>query len=249
MIQINNLSLKIGERFILKNIHFELKEKTIHSFVGESGSGKSTLLNLILGIKIRNSNLEFEKFEILGKNYSEYTEKEFENIRGKNIALIPQNPARVFHPYISIGEQIKDYFQLKKKEFASRSKILELWEKIKIRDFEKKFDLSPNKLSGGEKQRIIIQTCSILKPEILLADEPTTALDSISEKEILEFLMEFYQKFLNSILLVSHDPRIIRNFSDEVSILKSGEILEKITLLKSNSYKINFEYSKNFIFG
>lgn len=249
MIQINNLNLKIGTKVILKNINFFLKEKTIHSFVGESGSGKSTLLNLILGIKIPNSILEFETFEILGKNYSSYSEKEFQNLRGKNIALIPQNPSRVFHPYISIGEQVKDYLKYKKKEFASKNKILELWEKIKIRDFEKKFDLKPNKLSGGEKQRMIIQICSILEPEILLADEPTTALDSISEKEILSFLMESYQNFLNSILIVSHDPRIIRNISDEVSILKSGEILEKITLLKPNSYKINFEYSKNFIFG
>ncbi len=249
MIKIKNLSLKIGERYILKNIDFVLQKKTIHSFVGESGSGKSTLLNLILGIKIPNSILKYDKFDILGKNYSLYSEKEFQLLRGNKIALIPQNPSRVFHPYIPIGEQVKDYFKIKKKEFASKKKILELWEKINIRDFEKKFDLFPKNLSGGEKQRIIIQICSVLEPEILLADEPTTALDSNSEKEILEFLIESYKSFLNSILLVSHDPRIIRNLSDEVSILKSGEILEKITLLKANLYKINFEYSKNFIFG
>lgn len=249
MLKIKNLSLRLNDRLILKNIDFELKKNLVHSFVGESGSGKSTLLNLILGIQIPNSFLEFDLFQILDKNYSSISESEFESLRGSKISLIPQNPSRVFHPLIPIGEQVKDFFLIKKKEFASRKKILEFWEKIKIRDFEKKFDLVPKKLSGGEKQRIIIQMAKLSEPEILLADEPTTALDSNSEKEILDYLISEQENKKNSILLVSHDPRIIRNISDEVSILKSGEILEKITLLKQNPIKLKFEYSKNFIFG
>ncbi len=248
LLEIKNLN--IGDnagRSILRNFDFILKEDSIHALIGESGSGKTSFATSIFHLTHPELSLTFDSYSILGKSYSDYIEEDWVRLRGKKICLIPQNPGRSFHPYLSIGEQMKDYFRLKSPNLADEKSILEILEKIQIRDVHKTYKALPKNLSGGEKQRILIGMAISVEPEILIADEPTTALDSINEKMTLELLYSLIKNKGIGLVLITHDMRLVEELADDVTVLKSGELIEKITLLNKDMNKLQSDYSRRLV--
>ena len=205
------------------------KGKTL-SLVGESGSGKSvtalSILQLLPAGTVRysdNSSIQFEKKEIINSSKSYLS-----SLRGNRISMIFQEPMTSLNPYQKVGFQIDEtliiHRKLNKKE--ARTRTLDLLRKVKIPEPEKKVDSYPHQLSGGQRQRIMIAMALANEPELLIADEPTTALDVTVEKTLLELLSDLQKEFGMSILFITHDLNIVKKFSDEVCVMKDGKIVE-----------------------
>ncbi|HNK91991.1 MAG TPA: ATP-binding cassette domain-containing protein [Leptospiraceae bacterium] len=248
LIEIKNLSIMdSSRRNILKDFSFELRKDSIHAVIGESGSGKTSFANTLFHLTKKDLNLKYESYSIFGKDYSDYRESDWVKMRGKQITMIPQSPGKSFHPYISIGSQILDYFKNKEPNLAQKDSILSLLEQVQIRNPEAAFHSLPKNLSGGEKQRILVAMAIAVKPEIVVADEPTTALDSINEKLTLNLLYTLLKNSGIGLVLITHDMRIVRELADDVTVLRSGELIEKITLLNKNMNKLQSEYSQKLV--
>lgn len=248
LLEVKNLNiLDKSDRKILNQFDFTLRKDSIHAIIGESGSGKTSFANSIFHLTHPELTLKFDSYSIFGKSYLDYSKSDWENLRGKKITLIPQNPGKSFHPYISVGEQMRDYFRLKSPTLANEKSILEILEQVQIRDTKKSYHAIPKNLSGGEKQRILVAMAISVKPEIVVADEPTTALDSFNEKLTLNLLYSLLKNSGIGLVLITHDMRIVRELADDVTVLKSGELIEKITLLNKNMNKLQSEYSQKLV--
>jgi ABC-type dipeptide/oligopeptide/nickel transport system ATPase component len=243
---IENLTItnSTTKKYLLKNFRLELKESTIHALVGASGSGKSTLAFAILNLLPQYFKFTFNTFQIFTNDYSSITD--WNSIRGSSIVYIPQNPVDSFHPYINLITQIFDFFNQKEIKITKED-ILSNLSSFGIQDVEKKLYLSPFSLSGGERQRVLIAISSMIQPKIIIADEPTTALDSINERLVLKDLIKINKKHLTTILLITHDRRIVRELADEVSVLNNGILMDNF-LLKNGLFPDGIsEYSKTLL--
>jgi len=211
---------------ILKGTSLKLSEGKIHGLVGPSGSGKSTLCQSILRLveSFRYSgSIQFEK-----KNLLELSEKELRQIRGRKISMIFQNPASAFNPYMKIGPQLSEallaHDLLNKKD--ARKKVLELMEKVGVLNGESRYEDYSSQFSGGELQRLMIASAVSCGPKLVLADEPTTALDASLQIQILELLKELTQQLGHTLLVVSHDFSMISSFCEEIHFMELGKIVE-----------------------
>ena len=212
------------------NISLEIARGKTLSLVGESGSGKSvtalSILQLLPEGTVRyskESSIEFEGRQIIGSS-----KKDITSLRGNKISMIFQEPMTSLNPYQKVGYQIDEsliiHRGLSKKE--AREKTLDLLKKVKIPEPEIKVNSYPHQLSGGQRQRIMIAMALANEPELLIADEPTTALDVTVEKALLELLSDLQKEFGMSILFITHDLNIVKKFSDDVCVMKDGQIVE-----------------------
>ena len=235
LIDIDNLNVSIGEKSkiknLLKNISFNIKRNEIVGLIGESGSGKSLTSLCILRL------LEKDKFNISGEIYFEnrsilnLNEKEIMRIRGSEISMIFQEPMSALNPTKKIGEQLFEVFKAHS-VFASeeaKKRINRLIIKVKLDNVKDLFNKYPHQISGGQKQRVMIIMALSLRPKLLIADEPTTALDVTIQKEIIDILKDLQKSENLSILFISHDLRLVSSVSDRILIMKDGEIIEQGT--------------------
>lgn len=243
-IEISNLKVSTPGRHILKGIDFTLDIGDVHCILGESGSGKSTFASCLLGTIEKELFLRSDRFFLLGQDVRYFTEKEWQNVRGKKIALVPQNPIWGFHPYRKTGSQILEAFSLYNRELAYKKKILSLLESIFILEPEKVFDSLPSHLSGGERQRILILLAVYSGAEIVVADEPTAALDSISETEVLKLLMKFRKEKKLSLIFITHEISIAKSLADTISILYQGDWVEILKRPIRGEWIVKSEYGK-----
>ena len=225
------------------NISLEIARGKTVSLVGESGSGKSvtalSILQLLPEGTVRyskESSIEFEGRQIIGSS-----KKDITSLRGNKISMIFQEPMTSLNPYQKVGYQIDEsliiHRGLSKKE--AREKTLDLLKKVKIPEPEIKVNSYPHQLSGGQRQRIMIAMALANEPELLIADEPTTALDVTVEKALLELLSDLQKEFGMSILFITHDLNIVKKFSDDVCVMKDGQIVE------AGRVKELFDYPKH----
>lgn len=214
----------------VNNISLEITKGKTLALVGESGSGKSvtalSVLQLLPEGTVRyskESSIEFEGRQIIGGS-----KKDITSLRGNRISMIFQEPMTSLNPYQKVGYQIDEsliiHRGLSKKE--ARQKTLDLLKKVKIPEPEIKVNSYPHQLSGGQRQRIMIAMALANEPELLIADEPTTALDVTVEKALLELLADLQKEFGMSILFITHDLNIVKKFSDDVCVMKDGQIVE-----------------------
>lgn len=232
LLKINNLNLgfEIEDNFYsaVKDFSFELQKGSIHSIIGESGSGKT--MSVMSIIKLLPKNAKITSGEILynGVNLLNLSEKEINKIRGKKIALVPQDPMTSLNPLYTIQNQMVEtilaHYDYTKEE-AIEIAIKNL-KNVGIAEPEKKLKVYPYELSGGLRQRVIIAIALSLNPDIIIADEPTTALDVTIQAQILDLLSEI-KKQGKSIILISHDLGVVNKYADFISIMYMGRIVEE----------------------
>ncbi len=251
MLSINNVSIsfKSEEQYItvVKSVSFNLNHKQILGIVGESGSGKSVTSLAILGLLSKNAKVEgeiiFNDFDV-----TKIKEKEFRKIRGNQISMIFQEPMSSLNPSLTCGYQVEEILLQHKKISKKEAKVLviELFNKVKLPRAETIFSQYPHQLSGGQKQRVMIAMAIACKPQILIADEPTTALDVTVQKEIIDLLKELQQETEMSIIFISHDLALVSEIADSVLVMYKGEIVEQ-GLVKQVFKFPKHEYTKALI--
>ncbi len=224
-----NVSFKVKDEVIkaVENVSFEVNKGEIVCLVGESGSGKSVSCHSILKLLPRNSivsgRISFDNIE----NLLELSDKEIRKIRGNKISMVFQEPSAVLNPLLTVGEQIVETILAHKNISKEEAKeiALKTMEIVNIPEQQKRFNQYPHELSGGLKQRVAIAIAIVNNPDILLADEPTTALDVTVAAKILELFVKLKEKGMG-ILLITHDLGVVAQVADRVYLMYKGEILE-----------------------
>ena len=215
---------------IVRDSSFVLYENEILGIVGESGSGKSVTSLAIMGLLQKNVlSITSGSIDFSGKDIATLSQKELQDLRGNDIAMIFQEPMSSLNPSLKCGFQVEEillqHTSLSKKEVKAR--VVSLFEKVKLPNPEKIFNRYPHEISGGQKQRVMIAMAIACKPKILIADEPTTALDVTVQKEIILLLKELQQETKMSILFISHDLSLMSEIADRVLVMYRGEIVEQ----------------------
>jgi peptide/nickel transport system ATP-binding protein len=232
ILEIKNLSLSFksnsGNKTVLKNISFNLKEAKTLGIVGESGSGKSLTALSILKLLPVNACVDSGTISFLNTELLTLSEKELVKIRGNEISMIFQEPMTSLNPSLKCGIQVLELITNHTRISKSKAKlkVLELFDEVKLPGSVRIFNSYPHEISGGQKQRVMIAMAIALKPKILIADEPTTALDVTVQNAILDLLKQIQSKYKMSIIFISHDLGIISNIADDILVMYNGEVVE-----------------------
>lgn len=234
LLQIQNLVISFSRENtwtdVIKGISFELNKNEILGIVGESGSGKSVSSLAVLGLlPDKISRISNGKILYNGEDLTQKSSRKFRKIRGKQISMIFQEPMSSLNPSLKCGYQVEEilleHTSLSKKEI--KNEVLSLFEKVKLPSPEKIYNSYPHQISGGQKQRVMIAMAIACKPKILIADEPTTALDVTVQKEIIKLLKDLQQETEMSIIFISHDLALVSEIADRVLVMYKGEIVEQ----------------------
>jgi len=226
-LRIENLSLSIGRTPILRDIDLTIEAGEVRALVGESGSGKSmtalTVMQLLPRGAVASGNVSFSGIDLLRA-----TEDQMNALRGDDIGMVFQEPMTALNPVKTIGEQVAEGIRWHTR--SSRAEAEERAARIldRVGLPQSKFPLTryPHELSGGQRQRVVIAIACALKPKLLIADEPTTALDVVLQKQILELLKDLVDEDGMGLLLISHDLGVVADMADSITILRDGEVME-----------------------
>ncbi len=231
LLSIDHLSLSIGGNPILTDINLRVEPNEIVALVGESGSGKSVTAQAIMGLlpkkqtQIDNGQISFND-----QNLLELSSTEWEQLRGNDLGMIFQEPQSSLNPSMRCGEQIEEVGRkhlsknLSKK--ALKEKVLAALAQVQLLHPERIYTAYPHQLSGGQKQRIMIAMALFCAPKLLIADEPTTALDVLVQKDIIELIKFLQDQHQMSVLFISHDLSLVANLADRIAVMQAGEIVE-----------------------
>jgi oligopeptide/dipeptide ABC transporter ATP-binding protein len=233
ILDIKNLNVSIntdeGLKSVLKDVSLLLQEGELHALVGESGCGKTLTAMSILNLLPKNAIVTSGEILYRGIDLTKLPKKEFEEIRGSKIALIPQDSLSSLNPLYTIGNQllevIKKHQHLEGEQ--AYKKAVEALELVQIPQAKTRLKGYPHEFSGGMRQRAIIAMALACNAKILIADEPTTALDVTIQAQIMDLLLEIKKEFKTSILLITHDLAVVEGYADNVSVMYSGRIVEQ----------------------
>lgn len=217
-----------GKVHAVRGVNYELNRGETLAIVGESGSGKSVTARAIMGILAKNANIESGEVIYKGVDLLKLSEKEMAKYRGDEIAMIFQDPLSSLDPVMKIGKQITEAAILKKnttKENA-KEKALELMEAVGIKNAEVRYTQYPFQFSGGMRQRIVIATALACDPELLICDEPTTALDVTVQAKILELIKEIQEERNIGVIFITHDLGVVAHLADKVAVMYAGKCVE-----------------------
>ncbi|MCK5717242.1 MAG: ABC transporter ATP-binding protein [Thiomargarita sp.] len=236
VLDVNTLHLSFftdqGELQVVQNIAFDIKAGETVALVGESGCGKSVTALAMMGLieepgRIIKGSIKFKGQELVG-----LSQKKYQKIRGERISMIFQEPMTSLNPVFTIGDQIAEvlihHFGMSVAD--ARQEVLILLEQVGISSPQLRIDQYPYELSGGMKQRVMIAMALACKPDLLIADEPTTALDVTIQAQILRLLKQLQEKMGMSILLITHNLGVVAHFAQRVIVMYAGEIVEQATV-------------------
>ncbi len=214
---------------VIRGFDMKLNKGEIIGILGESGSGKTVSASSILRlISPEEGNIDQGEIIFNGKDLAIMKEKELKHIRGKKIAFVFQNPSASLNPYKKIGKQIKNILKLHKIHY-SKSSILNVLEEVGLEEAESIYFKYPSQLSGGENQRVMIAQCILLKPELIIADEPTSAIDASVQKKVLDLLKSISNKYGMSLIMITHDFDAAKYICDRLYIMYGGLMVEEGT--------------------
>lgn len=237
-----------GEVKALNDVSISLKEGEVLGIVGESGSGKSVTAYSLMGLTAHPGKLISGTLNFNGHDVGVMTEKEMRKIRGNEISIIFQDPMTSLNPVYTIGNQIEEVILLhtnkKKKEAHERAK--ELLELVGINEPEKRLRQYPHELSGGMRQRVMIAIALACEPKLLIADEPTTALDVTIQAQILELMMELKDRLGMAIIMITHDLGVVASMCEKIAVMYAGKIVEYGTA-EDIFYRPKHQYTKGLI--
>lgn len=214
----------------VNGVDINIREGVTSAIVGESGSGKSVTSLAIMGL-LEDSSIEKISGEINfdGKNLLELSEEELRKIRGNEISMIFQEPMTSLNPALKVGYQMSEvfieHFNMDKK--TAKEKSIEMIKKVEIQRAEEVYNSYPHELSGGMRQRIMIAMALSSNPKLLIADEPTTALDVTIQKEVLELMRKLKEDLNTSIIFITHDLAVVSDIADYVNVLYAGKVVER----------------------
>ena len=225
---------------IVKNVSFQLKRGSALAVVGESGCGKSVTMNSIMRFLGRNAIIEADKIQYNALRDGKVTEYRLEQIdkphgpemralRGPEMSMVFQDPMSSLNPVYKVGDQVAEGLLQHNKGMTkaqAREKVLEMFRKLGIPDPEERIDCYPHQFSGGMKQRVVIAIAMICNPELIICDEPTTALDVTIQAQIMELLKEMQTRDGKSIILITHNMGLVAEMADEVCVMYMGRVVE-----------------------
>jgi oligopeptide/dipeptide ABC transporter ATP-binding protein len=235
VLSVKNLSIDFltsgGPVHALREVNLSVPQKSIVGIVGESGSGKSTVVSAVMRLLANNAEVRTGEIKFEGRDILAMRESELRAVRGEEIAMVFQDPMTAQTPVLSIGQQMIDIQyrrSLSKKE--KRQKAIDMLARVGIPDAGERMDQYPHQFSGGMRQRISIAMSLMMNPKLLIADEPTTALDVTLEAQIIHLFRELRKSFDGSIIVVSHNLGLIAELCDEVVVMYAGEVVERATV-------------------
>jgi ABC-type microcin C transport system duplicated ATPase subunit YejF len=224
---VNDLTIRFGNTFVVDKISFEIHAGETFALVGESGSGKSMTALAALNLLPHNAIVE-SSMRLQNENLSQLVERDWCKIRGRRIAIIFQDPIASLNPVMSIGQQIAEvlnlHFKLSKNELKQR--VVELLQQVELPNAVQRVKDYPHQLSGGQRQRVMIAMSLAGKPDLLIADEPTTALDVTIQAQILELLKNIQAQTGMALWLISHDLALVASIAQRVAVMQNGKIVE-----------------------
>ena len=237
-----------GEVKALNDVSLHLKEGEVLGIVGESGSGKSVTAYSLMGITAYPGRLIGGSLEFNGHEIEKMSEKELRKVRGNEISIIFQDPMTSLNPVYSIGNQIREVIMLHtdKNKQQANERAKELLTLVGINEPEKRLKQYPHELSGGMRQRVMIAIALACEPKLLIADEPTTALDVTIQAQILELMMDLKEKLGMAIIMITHDLGVVANMCDRIAVMYAGKVVEYGTT-DDIFYRPSHEYTKGLI--
>ena len=237
-----------GEVKALNDVSIHLKEGEVLGIVGESGSGKSVTAYSLMGLTAYPGKLIGGTLEFNGHRIDEITENQMRKIRGEEISIIFQDPMTSLNPVYTIGNQICEMILLhtNKSKQEARERAKELLTLVGINEPEKRLKQYPHELSGGMRQRVMIAIALACEPKLLIADEPTTALDVTIQAQILELMMELKEKLGMAIIMITHDLGVVASMCDRIAVMYAGKVVEYGTT-EDIFYNPSHEYTKGLL--
>jgi peptide/nickel transport system ATP-binding protein len=232
LLAIENLTITFptatGPVEVVKDLSVELDAHSTLGIVGESGSGKSMTTLAIMGLLPRGAqtsgSIRLNGHELLGRS-----DRELRGIRGEKVAMVFQDPLSSLNPYYTVGLQIEEMYRAHRggSRKAARAVVIDALERVKIKDAGRRVDHYPHQFSGGMRQRIMIAMALCLEPELLIADEPTTALDVTVQAQILDLLAELKAETGSGMVFITHDLAVVSQVAEHLLVMKSGTVVER----------------------
>ncbi|MEM7067314.1 MAG: ABC transporter ATP-binding protein [Pseudomonadota bacterium] len=236
VLEIKNLSIGLPERgdrkFAVEGIDLTLNKGEVFCIVGESGSGKSVMTSAIMNDVPPRLNVASGEVLFNGEDVLKYNDAQLNDMRGARISMIYQEPMAALNPSMKIGRQVDEVFKLHRAEISEadhKTETLKLFEQMKLPTPERIYNSYPHQVSGGQSQRVVIAMALACKPDILIADEPTTALDVTTQKEILLLINELKEVYDNATIFITHDFGVVAEVADRVAVMHMGKIVEQGT--------------------
>ena len=233
MLQVDRLSIHFADREevqeVVRGISFSVQDGEIVGIVGESGSGKTMTALTIAGLFKEHAVLDAGTIRLDGTDLLKLTEREMRQVQGNRIGMIFQEPMTALNPTMKIGRQVEEALRLHTDldSRARKAAVIRALDEVELDEAEKLLSKYPHELSGGMRQRVMIAAAMICRPSLLIADEPTTALDAATQESILKLLKKLNDKYGMSILFISHNLRVVKELCTRVFVMKDGEILEE----------------------
>lgn len=230
VLEIQNLCVKFADKVIIKDLSLSIRQREIFCLIGESGSGKSMTASAIMKL-LPSPSLSIHQGRILlnGQDLVQCTEQQMRKLRGQAVSMVFQEPMTALNPLMRVGRQISEVISVHSPSLPEREvrqRVLELMRDVHLPTPETLINSYPHQLSGGQRQRIVIAMAIALDPILIIADEPTTALDVTTQAQVLHLFRELQQKHDSGILFITHDFEVVREIADSVAVMQAGEIVE-----------------------
>lgn len=231
VLSIQNLVVSLGQRGtrIIDDVSLELRERETLCLVGESGSGKSVTALAVMGLLQKGALVPTGgNIKLVGEELIGASDRRLRQLRATTMAMIFQEPMTALNPVVPVGRQIDEVLRIHTKLDARtrRKRILEMMEQVHLPEIERIFASYPHRLSGGQRQRIMIAMALVLEPKLLIADEPTTALDVTTQKQILTLIRELQRDHGTAVLFITHDMGVVAEIADRVAVMRQGRLVE-----------------------
>ena len=252
LLQVKNLctsfDVDAGEVRAVNGISFNLEKGKVLGIVGESGSGKSVTAYSIMRILVEPGRIKSGQILFNGEDIVQYSKKQMSEFRGKRVSIIFQDPMTSLNPTYTIGNQLREAILLHtdRNRAEANARAVEMLKLVGVNEPEKRLKQYPHELSGGMRQRVMIAMALACEPDILIADEPTTALDVTIQAQILELMKELQKKLGMAIIMITHDLGVIADMCDEIIVMYAGRVCERGTV-DEIFYNPKHEYTKGLL--
>lgn len=229
LLQVNNLRVSVNQREVVKGISFTLAEREVLAVVGESGSGKTLAMRSLMHLLPSGVNFDATAMTFDGQDLLNLNDQQLREMRGAGIGMIFQEPMTSLNPAMTIDRQLDEglalHTQLNRRQ--RREKIIAMLHRVGLSQAESLLDRYPHEFSGGMRQRVMIASVMLLEPKLIIADEPTTALDVLVQHEVMDLMLSLTAEKGSAVILISHDLSMVANYASRIMVMEQGVLVEQ----------------------